>query len=751
MKAAILIGEFGGKDNATKSWHGHCFLLFFAKIPFMKFVHFFVLLFVLTVTSNAQKIPLTLEEAIFDEFGALAPRSKKPNFLPGSDEYLTLKDNSWYKGNTKGEESVWLTLDNFNAFEGISEPFKALPTFTWLSPNTAYFSSRSASKTGTNTSTSQYFLVDFLNKKVSEGPISAGDGDVNDFHAKSKAHAFSIKNNLFILRGKDTLAVTNEPDGIVSGQSISRNEYGIEKGTFWNDEGSLLAFYQKDERNVTVYPLTDYKKTPAAVREIKYPMAGATSEIIRVGVYDLNQKKTVYLEISAELNDTYYATNLAWSPDNTLYIIWMNRATNEMQLQAYDPRTGKKRATLIIEKDDKWVEPTQPIRFIPNQPNQFLWYSQKDGFHRYYKYDTSGKLLGSTKNNFEFTDFIGYDVKGEYAFVMGTGSKPTEQHAFRIKMSDMSIEQLTKEPGKHTVSISGSGKFIMDQYSNTKVSSITHLIEPGGKVIKSINNSPDMLEARAIGSTEIFSIKNNEGIDLYCRIIKPSNFDSKKKYPAVIYVYNGPHVQLVTESYHGGAPLWMYYLAENGFIVFTVDGRGSAHRGKAFEQSIHRNLGTVEIDDQLTGVNWLKSQPFIDGNRLGVHGWSYGGFMTTSLMLKHPDLFKAGVAGGPVIDWNLYEVMYTERYMDTPTENPEGYNNAKLTEYVKNLKGKLLMIHGADDDVVVMQHNMRFLNACIDNKVQVDFFVYPGHAHNVRGRDRFHLMKKVLDYLIENI
>jgi dipeptidyl-peptidase 4 len=208
---------------------------------------------------------------------------------------------------------------------------------------------------------------------------------------------------------------------------------------------------------------------------------------------------------------------------------------------------------------------------------------------------------------------------------------------------------------------------------------------------------------------------------------------------------------LVTNSFLGGASLWMNYLAEEGYLVFTIDGRGSSNRGRDFEKAIHRQLGTKEIEDQMSGVEWLKKQSFVDASRMGIHGWSFGGFMTTSMMLKQPGTFKVGVAGGPVIDWKLYEVMYTERYMDTPDENPEGYKTADLTNYVTKLQGKILMIHGTDDDVVVMQHNMKFLKSAIENKVQVDFFAYPGHAHNVRGKDRVHLMTKVIDYLITNL
>lgn len=696
----------------------------------------------LSLSSFAQKKELTLEQSVMGQFGEFAPQNlSRISFLPESDSYVYLKESTMMIGNAKGSEKMWFTLDGLKAFKNAPADISRMPFINWTSATTGYFQHTDG----------MFYFIDFKKSIITVGIKEEGDGTVSDFHAASQHLAYSNKNNLFVLTSEKAIQVTDQPAHIVSGQSVSRNEYGIEKGTFWNEDGNYLAFYEKDESDVTNYPLTDYTTTPASVHEIKYPMAGGKSEKIRVGVFNVQKEKTTFLKIPSEYNDQYYMTNVSWSPDNTLYAIWMNRGTNEMKLMAFDPNTGDMRAALITETDDKWVEPTQPIIFIPNQANNFLWFSQKDGYHQWYKYDTSGKLLAKMKVAFEMTEWLGFDSKGEYGYAMGTGSNPTESHLFKIRLSDMSETQITKVSGTHRVSISKSGKVFIDIYTNLTTPRRIDLINDTGKITKTLLNASDPYADYNIGITEVFTIPGENGMPLHARLIKPSNFDASKKYPVVVYVYNGPHVQLVTNTYLGGASLWMHYLAQQGYLVFTVDGRGSANRGKAFEQAIHRQLGTAEVADQISGVNWLKSQSYVDANRMGVHGWSFGGFMTTSLMLKTPGTFKAGVAGGPVIDWNLYEVMYTERYMDTPQENPEGYENADLTKSVKNLDGKLLMIHGTDDDVVVMQHNIRFLKSCIDNGVQVDFFVYPGHPHNVRGKDRVHLIEKILEYLTTNI
>jgi dipeptidyl-peptidase 4 len=311
---------------------------------------------------------------------------------------------------------------------------------------------------------------------------------------------------------------------------------------------------------------------------------------------------------------------------------------------------------------------------------------------------------------------------------------------------------LSQGSGTHSAKLSPNGNYIIDTYSSQVTPRKIWVINnKDGKVAQTLLTSKNPVADYALGEVTIFPIKADDGTDLYTRMITPPNFDKNKKYPVVVYVYGGPHLQLVTNSWLGGANLWMQLMAQKGYIVFTLDPRGTSGRGLEFEQETFRQLGTVEIADQLRGVEYLKSLPYVDADRMGIHGWSFGGFMTTSMMLKSPDTFKVGVAGGPVIDWNYYEIMYTERYMDSPEQNPEGYKNANLLNYVKNLKGKLLMIHGTVDDVVVWQHSLAFIKKAVDEGILLDYFVYPGHPHNVIGKDRVHLMRKVTQYLDDNL
>jgi dipeptidyl-peptidase-4 len=269
---------------------------------------------------------------------------------------------------------------------------------------------------------------------------------------------------------------------------------------------------------------------------------------------------------------------------------------------------------------------------------------------------------------------------------------------------------------------------------------------------KQLLQSESPLKEYATGELTLFTIQNNVGDSIYCRMFKPVNFSAEKKYPVVFYWYGGPHAQMILNSWNGGAgDYWFQYMAERGYIVFSIDTRGSDNRGKAFEQSIFRKLGDVQMQDMMAAVNYLQAQPFVDKERMALFGWSFGGFMTTDFLLNHPGIFKAGVAGGPVMDWKYYEIMYGERYMDTPQENPEGYNTTNLIKQAGKLKDKLLLIHGMQDPVVVQQHSVNFVKACVDAGVQVDYMIYPGHEHNVLGKDRAHLYQKVTDYITEHL
>lgn len=547
-------------------------------------------------------------------------------------------------------------------------------------------------------------------------------------------------------------AEQDEVRGTVFGQAVHRNEFGINQGVFWSPNGNKVAYYTMDETMVTDYPIYQLKDTPASAQPIKYPVAGAPSHHVNVLVFDLQKEKKIKLENKFPKED--YWTNVSWGPNEKyIYITHLNRAQNHAKLCQYDAQTGDWVKTLFEEKNEKYVEPEHPLTFLKDKPEQFIWWSEKDGYQHLYLYNTTGKMLEQlTKGKWVVTDLIGVDESQQQVYFMATKDSPLERHLYAVSLVTKKIKKLTQEKGTHRVWPNADYSLFFDYFSNTSTPAKLQMISgKNGKSMEIFHVAENPLQEYKLGEMQLGTIQNKNQDDLYYRLIKPIDFDPNKKYPVVVYLYNGPHVQLVKNSWLGGSNLWYQYMAQNGYVVFTIDGRGSANRGFDFESGIHRQMGSLEMEDQVVGLDWLKSKRWVDSSRIGVHGWSYGGFMTTSLMTRKPGLFKVGVAGGPVIDWQFYEIMYTERYMDHPQKNPKGYQQANLMNYVDQLQGKLLMIHGGQDDVVLWQHSLNYLQKAISLGVQLDYFVYPHHAHNVLGKERVHLYEKISNYFFENL
>ncbi len=552
--------------------------------------------------------------------------------------------------------------------------------------------------------------------------------------------------------------LVTEGDGynIVLGESVHRNEFGINGGLFWSPKGSRLAFYRMDQSMVVDYPLVNTKAREAEVKPIKYPMAGMKSHEVTVGVWDAAAQKLVYLDTRKDTTvheREMYLTNIAWSPDEKfVFIAKVNREQNHMWLEQYDAVSGKLVKVLFEETNPRYVEPCEPMIFTP-KGDQFLWLSMRDGYKHLYLYNLDGKLVKQvTKGEYEVEGFIQFDKKGENIFIYANKDNLAGRDAYRVNLKKGTMECMTMTEnglhGTHSVAINETGTTWVDLWNSVNVPMRADLRDWKHKnPIKTFFEAENPLKDYAMPEVKLGTIKAADGkTDLYYRLITPPNMEKGKKYPTLVYVYGGPHSQLVTDSWLGGGNLYFMFLAQQGYVVFTVDNRGTDNRGFEFESCTHRRLGEIEMADQMEGVKFLKSLPYVDQNRMGVEGWSFGGFMTITMKLAHPEVFKVGCAGGPVIDWKWYEIMYGERYMDTPQENPEGYEANSLLNKAKNLEGRLLVIQGAEDNTVVPQHSTEFIERCINNFKQVDYFMYPHHEHNVLGRERLHLYKKMFDY-----
>ncbi|MBK8499504.1 MAG: DPP IV N-terminal domain-containing protein [Flavobacteriales bacterium] len=697
---------------------------------------------------------LTLRDAILKAGTDLAPeRIKGLQWIKGEDAYSFIKGEQLRGSIGRAADAMIAELSGLNKQLPDSAQLTAWPMVHWK--DATHFRIMHNERV---------YLYDTSTGNLQVETIIGPNASNEDLEEHTGSVAYVVDNNVYLARpgvGKrlNAAMTTDGTDGIVNGKSVHRDEYGITKGIFWSPTGGRFAFYRMDESMVSPYWLEDISSKPSRFDKIRYPMAGQASHEVTIGVHDVVSGSTVFLRTGGPADQ--YLTNIGWEPDGRhLVVVHLDRATESLNMMRYDASTGEALSSVLTEHDDRWLEPVHPARFLKARPSQFIWHSRRDGWNHLYLYDVkTGLVRQLTTGAWEVNDVIGLDPKESFAIVEGTGvvdpkdpKGALETHLYRVDLLKGGTTRLTSEAGSHHGALSTDGKWLTDTWSSSSVPNRVVLRDArSGTVVKTLVESKDPYAAYTMGTIEWMTIMGERGDMLNARIIKPSRFDPVKKYPVLIYVYNGPHVQLVSNSFLAGASPWMLHAAERGYVVFTVDGHGTPSRGKQFEQVIHRQLDVVEVMDQMHGVEWLKQQPWVDGARIAVHGWSYGGHMTTAMLTRYPGVFAAGVAGGPVMDWSMYEVMYTERYMDTPEENPEGYASTTLPNLAKDLKDDLLIITGGKDDTVLPEHSYTFLKACVAAGVPVDFFNYPGHGHNVRGKDRLHLMQKVLGYFDERL
>ena len=534
---------------------------------------------------------------------------------------------------------------------------------------------------------------------------------------------------------------------IVYGEAVHRNEFGIDDGIFWSPDKSRMAFYRMDQSMVTDYPQVDIFPRLAEYKPDKYPMAGETSHKVTVGVYDVATNQTIYLQ-AGDPTDRYF-TNISWSPDSkTIYMFELNRDQNDCRLVSYDAMTGERKAELYRETHEKYVEPQHPIVFLPWDATKFIMQSQRDGYNHLYLYNSDGKLIRQlTKGPWVVMELVGFNTKAKSIIYASNEASPIQRNIFAVNVKNGKRMALDNGRGWHNAQLSPTGRTLLDNYSEPDIPRKIVVTNTETGKSRDLFTAKDPWEGYDVPTYESGSIKAADGqTDLYYRMVKPTGFDPQKKYPTVIYVYGGPHAHNVGASWHYASRSWETYMAQKGYLLFILDNRGSENRGREFEQATFRQLGQIEMADQMKGVEFLKSLPYVDQERMGVHGWSFGGYMTITLMTNHPEVFKVGVAGGPVIDWKWYEVMYGERYMDTPQTNPDGYAKTSLLKKAKDLKGKLQIITGYNDATVVPQHCLSFIAECIKAGTQPDFFVYPGEPHNMRGHQSVHLHERITQY-----
>lgn len=744
-----------------------------------------------TISSAQEKKTFTLNDVIpgGDNYFNLVPKSM-PGLQWWGDICVRTDIENIKKIDTKsGKESILVTLEEVNEalkngkmpykLTGHIKPLRTLmaASLPWGDRNVITFTQYDDRTPG------QKYMIwyDFSKKKIVNLFNLQGEGPTNfDFCKENGYMAYTIGNDLYVAHEGDFSSMVNpkvtgnqqQEKDVVYGQAVHRNEFGIMKGTFWSPKGTYLAFYRMDQSMVTDYPQVNTTARIAELVPDKYPMAGMTSHKVTVGIYNVKDGKTIYLQ-AGDPTDRYF-TNISWGPDEkSVFVIELNRDQNHAQLVQYDAVSGQKIGVLYEEKHTRYVEPQHPLIFLPWDDSQFIYRTQRDGFNHLYLMDTKTKLKGEwktgkdsedqyceylktiplTEGNWLVQDVLGFNAARKEIIIASTEISPLQTNIFSLNVKNGKRTLIGMEDGTHQAKLSASGTYLIDYFTSNNVPREISILPTTGKKGTTLFTATDQLkENYNLPEITVGTIKAADGeTDLYYRLIKPVNFDPNKKYPAIIYVYGGPHAQMIHNTRFYDARGWDLYMAQQGYVMLTVDNRGSDNRGIKFENCTFRHLGTEEMKDQVQGAKFLQSLPYVDADKIGVHGWSFGGFMTTNLMLTYPDIFKVGVAGGPVIDWQFYEVMYGERYMDTPQANPEGYKESNLRLKAGNLKGRLEVIIGGMDPTCVPQHSISFLRACIDAGTHPDFFIYPEDGHNMMGRDRVHLHEHITRYFLDHL
>lgn len=744
-----------------------------------------------TISSAQEKKTFTLNDVIpgGDNYFNLVPKSM-PGLQWWGDICVRTDIENIKKIDTKsGKESILVTLEEVNEalkngempykLTGHIKPLRTLmaASLPWGDRNVITFTQYDDRTPG------QKYMIwyDFSKKKIVNLFNLQGEGPTNfDFCKENGYMAYTIGNDLYVAHEGDFSSMVNpkvtgnqqQEKDVVYGQAVHRNEFGIMKGTFWSPKGTYLAFYRMDQSMVTDYPQVNTTARIAELVPDKYPMAGMTSHKVTVGIYNVKDGKTIYLQ-AGDPTDRYF-TNISWGPDEkTVFVIELNRDQNHAQLVQYDAVSGQKIGVLYEEKHTRYVEPQHPLIFLPWDDSQFIYQTQRNGFNHLYLMDTKTKLKGEwktgkdsedqyceylktiplTEGNWLVQDVLGFNAARKEIIIASTEISPLQTNIFSLNVKNGKRTLIGMEDGTHQAKLSASGTYLIDYFTSNNVPREISILPTTGKKGTTLFTATDPLkENYNLPEITVGTIKAADGeTDLYYRLIKPVNFDPNKKYPAIIYVYGGPHAQMIHNTRFYDARGWDLYMAQQGYVMLTVDNRGSDNRGIKFENCTFRHLGTEEMKDQVQGAKFLQSLPYVDADKIGVHGWSFGGFMTTNLMLTYPDIFKVGVAGGPVIDWQFYEVMYGERYMDTPQANPEGYKESNLRLKAGNLKGRLEVIIGGMDPTCVPQHSISFLRACIDAGTHPDFFIYPEDGHNMMGRDRVHLHEHITRYFLDHL
>jgi dipeptidyl-peptidase 4 len=528
-------------------------------------------------------------------------------------------------------------------------------------------------------------------------------------------------------------------------------ELEITTAYWWSPDSSAIAYLEMDERRVAQYPMVDFSSPVGETDMERYPPAGGGNPIVRVIVAAVRGGEGRTMDVGADTN--IYIPRVNWLPDSRHVAIQrLNRTQTVIDLLVADAASGKSQRA-VTEKDQYWINVSDDLRFLKDG-KRFLWSSEKSGYRHLYLYDREGEQLAQlTHGDWEVTGVQAIDEAKGIVYFTATEKSPLERHLYRVALDGSGFARVTKDDGTHAIKFSPESSAFVDTCSNTTSPPHQELLRADGLRIAAINeNHVAELSEYHLSPVEFLSLRSHDGVSLNASMIRPRDFDPSKKYPVIVYTYGGPHAQVVVNAWTGSTFLWHQLMAQKGYIIFSLDNRGSAGRGHLFEEPIHFRLGAQELSDQRDGAAYLKALPYVDANRIGIWGWSYGGHMTLHAMFEDPEDFKVGFAGGPVADWHYYDSIYTERYLGLLPQNEESYDESSPAKNAGKLKGKLLIAHGTGDDNVHFSNSLAVINELIDSGKYAEVMPFPGRGHGVGDQAaRRVLMQRVMQFFLDNL
>jgi dipeptidyl-peptidase-4 len=667
----------------------------------------------------------------------------------GSDSYF----HSIYEHDiATGEEKILVAGNQLKTENGEEIEIK---NYQW-SPDNKYILFTDVLPARSLKTGGSFYLYDISKEKIIYSVVSDTEQENIQFSPDSKKIGFVRGNNIFVFdinSGKERELTFDGNNEILNGvfDWVYEEEFSIISGWRWSPDSKSIAFWRLDQSPVPVYKITLYDSLNPGILETRYPAAGSHNSFVKIGVVNINSGKINWMDIGS--NTDIYIPRIQFTSDSEILSIQrLNRLQNKLDLLFADAGTGKSK-TVLTEKDSAWVEVFDDLYFLKDG-KRFIWPSERDGFKHFYLYDYNGRLINQiTKGEWEDDKLLAVDENKNKLYYSSEKRSPIFMDFCSIDLNGTNQKIIFDNEGSHEINISPNDNFFTDKFSTANTLPSTYLYKiTGEKIDNLILAGMSFFRNYNFSNLQFLSFRTTDKVRLNAYIIKPQNFDSTKKYPVLIYNYSGPGSQMVRDEWLGIDYLWHQILAQDGYIIFCLDGRGTGGRGKKFKDIVYKNLGKREVHDQIEGAKYLSSLSYVDKKRIGIWGWSYGGYISALTILKGADYFKAAVAVAPVIHWKFYDTIYTERYMQTPELNPEGYKISSPLYYAENLKGKLLIIHGTADDNVHFQNTIRMVSKLQELDKQFQLMIYPGKLHGIHGADaRIHLYTLMTNFILNNL